>query len=178
MVKSSTQMKNMVEDYFKNAGLKYVDSTEEMQKKNEKIEWQLVFGAAHITKTTNRDDRLTLVNPLLFNQSSDIFNRLPNSEKIALITSINKFIILKGMSFNWITKKDGENKTKESEFESLNVLTWIDEEELSRSNLFRKIDNLVGTVAIVRSLILQKIKPESVQDITKSNEPPKGDYFQ
>jgi len=181
MVKTSSQMKNMIEDYFKNAGLKYIDSTEEMQKKNEKIEWQLAFGATHITKTKNRDDRLSLLNPLVFNQSSDIFNKLPNSEKIALITRINEFIILKGMLFNWILKKsknEGETKTKEPELESLNVSTWIDEEELSRSNLFSKIDNLSGTVAIVRSLILQKIKPESVQDVTKSSEPPKGDYFQ
>jgi len=181
MVKTSSQMKNMVEDYFKNAGLKYIDSTEEMQKLNETIEWQLVFGATHITKTKNRDDRLSLLNPLVFNQSSDIFNKLPNSEKIALITRIHEFIILKGMTFHWIPKKsknEGETKAKEPELESLNVLTWIDEEELSRSNLFSKIDNLSGTVAIVRSLILQKIKPESVQDVTKSSEPPKGDYFQ
>ena len=181
MVKTSSQMKNMIEDYFKNAGLKYIDSTEEMQKKNEKIEWQLAFGATHITKTKNRDDRLSLLNPLVFNQFSDIFNKLPNSEKIALITRINEFIILKGMTFNWILKKsknEGETKIKEPELESLNVSTWIDEEELSRSNLFSKIDNLSGTVAIVRSFILQKIKPESVRDVTKSSEPPKGDYFQ
>jgi len=190
MAKSSDQMKNMVEDYLKTAGIKYIDSTKKMQEKNPNIEWQLVARQTHFTKSKNRDDRITIHNPIIFRKLADVFNQLPNSQKIPLINKINEVVIMKGQIFNWIpikpkeiegninpSKNDKENKGKAPELEGISISTYIDEQELSRPNLYSKIDSLSGTVTLVSSLLIQNIRPDMFQEASTSNEP-KGDFFQ
>lgn len=59
MVKTSEEMKNLVEDYIKITNIKYEDQTEKVREKSKVVEWQFHIGAnVIVSKNANRDDRI------------------------------------------------------------------------------------------------------------------------
>jgi len=46
MVKTSSQLKNIVEDWIKTTNVKYKDTTKIMQEKSSILDWQFVAGEA------------------------------------------------------------------------------------------------------------------------------------
>ena len=97
-MKRPEQMKYMVEDWIKITGLKYQDTTTQMQEKNPEIQWQILVGQSmHITKMKKRDDRILIHLALGF--AEDLIDRLPKLGDLArleLFNSVNEPIPLSG----------------------------------------------------------------------------------
>lgn len=137
MVKSVSQMKNMIEDWIKVTGVKYIDSTEQIKSKNPQVEWQFVIGQAlHVTKMSKRDDRITIHYAIgCPPEITEKFNIKDNVGQ-ELINEIDGFLVLLEIKPNWQTDKD--------HVIGLDISTYIDEEELSRPLFFKSWDKLLS----------------------------------
>ena len=61
MVKDSTEMKELVEEFIKITSINYEDQTEKIKEKSQAIEWQYRVGAnVIVSKNINRKDRIHL----------------------------------------------------------------------------------------------------------------------
>ncbi|NNL59569.1 MAG: hypothetical protein HKP31_08965, partial [Nitrosopumilus sp.] len=61
MVKSSEEMKSLVEEFIKITNVKYEDQTDKVREKSKLIEWQFNLGTnVIVSKNANRQDRIHL----------------------------------------------------------------------------------------------------------------------
>ena len=100
MVKSSIQMKNMIEDWIKITGVKYENSTDQIKSKNPQVEWQFLIGQAlHVTKMSKREDRVQIHYALVF--PPEITAKFNNNDDVGreLINEIDSFLINNSPSF-------------------------------------------------------------------------------
>ena len=153
MVKTSDQLKNMVEDYIKLTTVKYQDSTALAQKQVPTVEWQFIIGKAlHVTKIKNRDDRITFSYGVgIALQHRDAFKNLDPE----FINGLNEIIILQDCT----PKGVNEN----NEIKGVEISTYIDQEEFNRANFFKMWDrvNSLGN-HILRKIVI-KISPQTAK---------------
>jgi hypothetical protein len=162
MTKTSQQVRNMIEDWIKSIPIKYQDSTNIVKAKNPLLEWQFLIGEAlHISKVTNRDDRILIHYAMNF--SNEIKEKFVVTEKLSsdLANSINGFLISLGLSFNWLIDKD--------KIFGLDVRTYIDFEELNRPLFFKTWDKVVNVSNHVGATIHRKLDPKSTSLAKSSN---------
>lgn len=157
MVKTPSQMRNMVEDWWKITTNPYQDTTEKVQKKNPNIEWQFLFGQyMHVTKMKKRDDRIFIHAGLGFTKKAiDGFAKLEEHEKAETINGINELVVLSGLTCNWILK--------DKIIIGIEIRSHVDEEELNRPTLFRALDNVSSVGKLVVNKVTIKANPTEVQ---------------
>jgi len=150
-------MKYMVEDWIKITGLKYQDTTTQMQEKNPEIQWQILVGQSmHITKMKKRDDRISIHLALGFAEDLiDRIQKLGDLERMELFNSVNETIALSGLTCNWIVK----DKLRAG----INIRSYIDEEELTRPTLFKTLDSISAMGTLIISRIVMRINPTGVK---------------
>ncbi len=156
MVKSSTQMKNMIEDWIKIVGAKYEDSTKKVQPTHPQVEWQFLIGEAlHITKTSKRNDRIDIHYALGF--SKEVKEKFIKTDKnsVELSHQVNSFLLLLGLSTNWVTEAN--------QISGLDVKTYIDEEELTRPRFYRIWDAVISASFHAGKTIMLQLNPQSLE---------------
>jgi len=163
MPKTSSQMKNMIQDYIKITKRPYKETTEEMAKKFSNLDWQILAGnAVHFTKFKSRDDRIDIHYAIGFTeeQSKQLQVGQPDIEKTIL--EINGLLTSSNLKYEW--------NVKEGHITGLLVKSFIDEEELSRANVFRIWESIVNHAVHAGKKITLKINPQ--QTVTKTDENP------
>jgi len=152
-VKTSNQIKNMVEDYIKLTTVKYQDSTALVQKQSPTVEWQFIIGKAlHITKMKNRDDRIIFSYGVgIAPQHKDAFKNLDPE----FLNGLNETIILQDCTPKWINENN--------EIKGVEISSYIDVEEFNRPNFFKTWDrvNSLGN-HILRKIVI-RISPQTAK---------------
>ncbi len=136
MIKTSQQMKELVEEYVRVTKVKFNDVTAHAKEKSSIIEWQLHIGQAlYVTKLSTRTDRVQMTFALRLppEHVGKIITDSPSFEKIAM--DINYLATVCGVFVQWI-------KTEKNEIRGLNLSTHLDESILTRVNFHDKWDNL------------------------------------
>ena len=151
-MKTSAQLKNMVEDYIKLTPVKYQDSTALVQKQNPEVEWQFIIGQAlHVTKIKNRDDRITFsygvgISPV----HKESFKKLMQSEP-EFINGLNEMIMMRGCITKWVEENN--------EIKGVEISTYIDEQEFNRPNFYETWDRVNSLGNHIARTIGIKINP-------------------
>ena len=154
MVKSSNQMKNMIEDWIKIIGIKYENSTQKVQSQHPQVEWQFLIGEAlHVTKMSGRNDRTDIHYAIGFpDQVKNVFN-VSEKSSIELLHEINGFLTSLGLSYNWIIENNHVT--------GLDIRTYVDEEELNRPTFYRIWDKVTSTSNHVMKTIMLRLGQQS-----------------
>ena len=166
MVKTPDQMRNMVEGWIKITGIKYRDTTTEMQKRNPDVQWQFFMGSSiHITKIKSRDDRVFIHSAIGF--ADDIITgiqKLDNQRTAELVNGVVETIAISGLTWQWIVK-DGV-------LTGIDIKSYVDEEELDRPTLFKTWDNISSIGSIVVNRIIMYVNPAGVKttDVGKASD--------
>ena len=59
MTKTSTEMKQLVEEFIRITNVKYEDQTEKIKQKSDLVDWQFHVGTnVIVSKNANREDRI------------------------------------------------------------------------------------------------------------------------
>lgn len=154
MVKTSEQLKNMVEDYIKTTGIKYQETTSLIQKQDPKVQWQFVIGKGlHITKHESRDDRFSFhygigISP----EHKDGFKKILENEP-EFINSLFEIAILQDCSARYVTKGNEPG--------GIEISSYIDVEELNRPNFYKQWDRVNSLSHHLIRKIQIKINPKS-----------------
>lgn len=151
MVKTSDQLKNIVEDYIKTTGVQYEDTTTQTQKLDPKIQWQFVAGKSiNIRKLSNRDDRINLDYGIrLSPEHIEKAKKLGDQDWGAFLGTLNELILLQGLTYRYMIK--------DKVVEGLLISGYVDVEELNRPNLFKVWDTLASTGSHILNKISVKL---------------------
>lgn len=169
MTKTSTQMKNMIEDWIKTVGTKYQDSTSMVKSKNAQVEWQFLIGQAlHVTKVSNRSDRVQLHYALGF--PNEIKTKINLNEKTSfeVVNEINGFLTLLELSPNWVMDNN--------QVVGLDINTYIDEQELDRPTFFKTWDKVIGASNHIMKIITLRLQVQSPNVTMTANTSSKDMY--
>jgi len=162
MAKTSSQLKNMIEDYVKIVGSEMKDTTTEIQQTNSNVEWQILVGKSlHVTKMKNRNDRIDLLISIKFEKkiTDQLITGTANVQKT--LREINELLITNGFQYIW--------KSVEGKVTGLEIKTYIDEEELSRVKFFNKWDAIVNLSTATTNKILALVNPNLIQSDSTSD---------
>ena len=152
---TSQELKNEVEIYIKTTKVKYMETTSQMQKKIQDIDWQFLIGQAlHITKLKSRDDRVLFTYPIGFGKNKDAFDKIIQADP-EFINNLNELIMLKGCSHKWVMK--------DKKIEALEINTYIDVEELNRPNFFKTWETISSVSIHVERKVGIKMNPQSIK---------------
>ena len=156
MVKTSSQLQNMTEDWIKQTGVKYSDSTKQGQSYNPEIEWQFMIGnSITFSKLKGRDDRINIdsgagISP----QHQTAFASLSNKEINGFMLEVSQFAIDCGVKCNW--------EVEDEKITSFTIADYIDVEEFTRSNFMKSWDNVNNVSKLTIVKINQVLNPEEI----------------
>jgi len=137
MTKTSSQMKNIVEDWIKISKVPYKETTEEMNKLGHKLDWQfLINERVHITKVANRDDRIDMHISTNFQVETSSKLVTGTNEVENKINGINVMVTTNGLLINW--------HVKDGLVTGFDVKCYMDSEEFERPLFFHNWDRLVN----------------------------------
>lgn len=164
MVKTPSQMRNMVEDWLKVTGVKYQDTTAKIQEKNPEVQWQFLFGnSTHITKIKKRDDRIVIHSSIGFSKEIvDGMQKLGDQGMARLVNGINEMSSLSGLTCKWILK--------DKMISGFEIPTYVDEEELNRPTVFKTLDNVSRITGLVAKRIILQANPTGVKDVGETSD--------
>ena len=156
MVKTSSQLQNMTEDWIKQTGVAYEDTTKDAQAHNPEIGWQFMIGkAVSFTKLKSRDDRINIDSGAGISPAhKTAFASLTNKEINGFMLEINQFAIQCGVKCNW--------EVVDGNIASFVVGDYIDVEELTRSNFMKSWDNVNNVAKTTIAKINQVLNPEEI----------------
>ena len=146
MTKTTTEMKELVEEFIKVTGINYEDQTPHLKDKNEIIEWQYRVGTnVIINKNAKRNDRIHLsVNMRFTPQDADLL-KIENPSFTKAIREISEICTICKVGHQWV--KDN-NKTI-----GLGIFTHVDEQILDRVNFHNAWDNLVQVTGHIQLIL-------------------------
>jgi hypothetical protein len=135
MIKTSGQMKTLVEDFIKVTNINYEDQTEKVREKSKMIEWQFRVGTnVIISKNENRTDRIHLNVNMRFPPEDSKLLIIKNPSFSKAIMEISEICTTCGVGHQWI-KSD---KT----IVGLAIFSHVDEEVLDRVTFHSVWDNV------------------------------------
>jgi hypothetical protein len=135
MIKTSGQMKTLVEDFIKVTNINYEDQTEKVREKSKMIEWQFRVGTnVIISKNENRTDRIHLNVNMRFPPEDSKLLIIKNPSFSKAIMEISGICTTCGVGHQWI-KSD---KT----IVGLAIFSHVDEEVLDRVTFHSVWDNV------------------------------------
>jgi hypothetical protein len=125
MIKTSQEMKKLVEEFIKITNVKYEDQTEKIKEKSDLVDWQFHVGTnVVISKNANRDDRVHVNVNMRFpvEDSKLLISKNPSFSKT--IMEISEICTICNIGHQWI--KSGEA------IAGLAIFSHIDEQNLDR----------------------------------------------
>ena len=164
MAKTSSQMKNMIEDYVNLIKKPLKDTTQEIQEKAPNVEWQYLVGdTLHVTKMNGRDDRINIHVSYKFDET--ISKQLPvnDSNVRKKFDDMNQFLITNNLN--------GLELLVENDLIiGFTVKTYIDEELLDRPTFFEKWDKVTFAGKNVLNNFIGLVNPNLAQTNTDSSD--------
>ncbi len=146
MIKTSEQMKTLVEDFIKITNINYEDQTEKVREKSKIIEWQFRVGTnVIISKNENRTDRIHLNVNMRFPPEDSKLLIIKNPSFSKAIMEISEICTTCGVGHQWI-KSD---KT----IVGLAIFSHVDEEVLDRVTFHSVWDNVARVSGHVQKIL-------------------------
>ncbi len=146
MVKTSEEMKSMVEDFIKITKINYEDQTQKIREKSQAIEWQFRVGAnVIVSKNSNRDDRIHLNVNMRFPPDDSKLLIMKNPAFSKAIMEISQICTICNVGHQWI-------KDKES-IVGLAIFSHVDEQELNRMSFHNTWDNVARVSGHVQKIL-------------------------
>jgi len=146
MVKTSVQMKEMIEEFIKITKINYEDQTEKIREKSQAIEWQFRVGAnVIVSKNTNRDDRVHLNVNMRFPPNDAKLLVMKNPSFSKAIMEISEICAICNVGHQWI--KDKEN------IAGLAIFSHVDELNLDRISFHNTWDNVARVSGHVQKIL-------------------------
>ncbi len=146
MVKTSEQMKTLVEDFIKITNINYEDQTEKVREKSKIIEWQFRVGTnVIVSKNENRVDRVHLNVNMRFPPEDSKLLIIKNPSFSKAIMEISEICTTCGVGHQWI-KND---KT----IVGLAIFSHVDEEVLDRVTFHSVWDNVARVSGHVQKIL-------------------------
>jgi hypothetical protein len=146
MVKTSSEMKNLVEEFIKITNVKYEDQTQKIKEKSKLIDWQFHLGTnVVISKNANREDRIHVNVNMRFppEDSKLLVSKNPSFSKAVM--EISEICTICNIGHQWI--KNGETVA------GLAVFSHIDEQNLDRITFHNVWDNVARVSGHVQKIL-------------------------
>ena len=146
MIKTTAEMKELVEEFIKVTGINYEDQTPQLKGKSEVIEWQYRVGTnVIINKNANRSDRIHLSVNMRFTPQDAELLKMDNPSFTKAINEISEICTICKVGHQWV--KEG-NLTI-----GLGIFTHVDEQILDRVNFHNAWDNLVQVTGHIQLIL-------------------------
>ena len=165
MIKTSLEMKKLVEEFIKITNVKYEDQTEKIKGKSDLVDWQFHVGTnVVVSKNANREDRIHVNVNMRFppEDSKLLISKNPSFSKAVM--EISEICTICNIGHQWI--KDGEN------IAGLAIFSHVDEQNLDRisfHNVWDKVARVSGhTQKILRSNFSNFSSKNNLTDETMS----------
>ena len=146
MVKTSEQMKSLVESFIKITNINYEDQTEKVREKSSIIEWQFHIGTnVIVSKNANRSDRIHLNVNMRFPPEDAKLLVIKNPSFSKTIMEISEICTICGVGHQWIKDKDT--------IVGLAIFSHVDEEDLDRISFHNTWDNVSRVAGHVQKIL-------------------------
>jgi len=156
MIKTSEEMKTLVEDFIKITNINYEDQTEKIREKSKVVEWQFRVGTnVIISKNANRADRIHLNVNMRFP---------PEDSKLLIIKNPSFSKAIMGISEVCTTCRIGHQWIKSDEtIVGLAIFSHVDEEALDRVTFHNVWDNVARVSGHVQKILRSNFSSFSSQ---------------
>ena len=157
MIKTSLEMKKLVEEFIKITNVKYEDQTEKIKGKSDLVDWQFHVGTnVMISKNANREDRIHVNVNMRFppEDSKLLVSKNPSFSKAVM--EISEICAICNIGHQWI--KNGET------IAGLAIFSHIDEDNLNRVSVHNVWDNVARV-----SVHVQKILRSNFSNFSSKN---------
>lgn len=146
MIKTSEEMKSLVEDFINITNINFEDQTEKVREKSKLIEWQFRVGTnVIISKNVNRKDRIHLNVNMRFPPDDAKLLIIKNPSFSKTIMEVSEICTICGVGHQWI--KDSNNVV------GLAIFSHIDEEILDRVSFHNTWDNVSRTAGHIQKIL-------------------------
>jgi hypothetical protein len=156
MIKTSEEMKTLVEDFIKITNINYEDQTEKIREKSKLVEWQFRVGTnVIISKNANRADRIHLNVNMRFPPEDSKLLIIKNPSFSKAIMGISEVCTTCGVGHQWI-------KSDET-IVGLAIFSHVDEESLDRVTFHNVWDNVARVSGHVQKILRSNFSSFSSQ---------------
>ena len=156
MIKTSEEMKTLVEDFIKITNINYEDQTEKIREKSKLVEWQFRVGTnVIISKNANRADRIHLNVNMRFPPEDSKLLIIKNPSFSKAIMGISEVCTTCGIGHQWI-------KSDET-IVGLAIFSHVDEESLDRVTFHNVWDNVARVSGHVQKILRSNFSSFSSQ---------------
>ena len=156
MIKTSEEMKTLVEDFIKITNINYEDQTEKIREKSKLVEWQFRVGTnVIISKNANRVDRIHLNVNMRFPPEDSKLLIIKNPSFSKAIIGISEVCTTCGIGHQWI-------KSDET-IVGLAIFSHVDEESLDRVTFHNVWDNVARVSGHVQKILRSNFSSFSSQ---------------
>jgi len=156
MIKTSEEMKTLVEDFIKITNINYEDQTEKVREKSKLVEWQFRVGTnVIISKNANRADRIHLNVNMRFPPEDSKLLIIKNPSFSKAIMGISEVCTTCGVGHQWI-------KSDET-IVGLAIFSHVDEESLDRVTFHNVWDNVARVSGHVQKILRSNFSSFSTQ---------------
>ena len=146
MIKTSEEMKSLVEDFIKVTNINYVDQTQLVREKNKTIEWQFHVGTnVIVSKNTNRTDRIHVNVNMRFTPDDSKLLVMKNVSFSKTVMEISNICTICGVGHQWI--KDNQ------ETMGLAIFLHVDEQVLDRVTFHNAWDTVARVAMHVQKIL-------------------------
>ncbi|AJM92772.1 hypothetical protein [Nitrosopumilus piranensis] len=146
MVKTSEEMKNLVEEFIKVTKINYEDQTEKVREKSQLIEWQFRVGTnVIVSKNANRTDRIHLNVNMRFPAEDAKLLVIKNPSFSKAVMDISEICTMCNVGHQWVKDKN--------DIVGLAVFSHVDEEILDRVSFHDTWDNVARVTAHIQKIL-------------------------
>jgi len=157
MVKTSEQMKKLVEYFIKVTNINYEDQTKKVREKSNLIDWQFHVGTNIIvSKNTNREDRIHVNVNMRFPSQDAKLLVMKNPSFSKAIMEISEICTICGVGHQWIKNNQ--------DVAGLAIFSHVDEQDLNRISFHNTWDNVARVSGHVQKILRSNFSSFSAQN--------------
>ena len=146
MVKTSDEMKNLVEEFIKVTNINYEDQTGKVREKSNLIEWQFRVGTnVIVSKNANRTDRIHLNVNMRFPPDDSKLLVMKNPSFSKAVMDISEICTVCNVGHQWVKDKE--------DIVGLAIFSHIDEQILDRISFHNTWDNVARVTAHIQKIL-------------------------
>ena len=146
MIKTSQEMKKLVEEFIEITNVKYEDQTEKIKEKSNLVDWQFHVGTnVIVSKNANREDRIHINVNMRFppEDSKLLVSKNPSFSKAVM--EISEICTICNIGHQWIKNEDV--------IAGLAIFSHIDEQNLDRISFHNVWDNVARVSGHVQKIL-------------------------
>ncbi len=169
MIKTSEEMKTLVEDFIKITNINYEDQTEKVREKNKMVEWQFRVGTnVIVSKNVNKADRIHLNVNMRFPPEDSKLLVIKNPSFSRAVMDISEVCTTCGIGHQWVKNNEV--------IIGLAIFSHVDEQILDRVTFHNVWDNVSRVSGHVQKILRSNFSSFSSQNISSDETIDKSMY--